>query len=94
MTVILSLKPVQRFLRIRRLLREVRGQRALMAAPGIQDSIRQAAEHRLTTAMTDLVDELNVLDEAGVLTAVAECFALVFGGNIPASPDKMKTSQA
>ena len=85
MTWLVSLNPLQRFLRIRRLLREVRGQRALLGDQRQEERIRRAAELRLARAMTDLIDELNVLDEAGVLNAVTECFVTIFGGKIPAS---------
>ena len=80
MAALLSLKPVQRYLRIPRLLREVRGQRALLAERGLEERMRRAAELRLVTAMTDLIDEMNELDAGGVLDAVAECFATIFGG--------------
>lgn len=89
MTALLSLKPVQRFLRIRRLLREVRGQRALLQAR-CEERVRRAAELRLARAMTDLIDEMNMLDEAGVLNAVAECFAIIFGGSFPAGQNGTK----
>jgi len=80
MAALLSLRPTQRYFRIRRLLREVRGQRALLEDRRTEEQMRRAAELRLTTAMTDLVDELNTLDTGGVLDAVAECFATIFGG--------------
>lgn len=90
MPALLSLKPVQRFRRVRRLLAEVRGQRALLSDRGTEERIRRSAEARLATAMIDLVDELNALDEAGVLNAVARCFAIIFGGEAPAGPDGTK----
>ena len=83
MAALFSLKPVQRFRRVRRLLAEVRGQRVLLSDKGVEERIRRSAEERLARAMIDLVDELNTLDEAGVLDAVAECFATIFGGDAP-----------
>ena len=85
MTWLVSLNPLQRFLRIRRLLREVRGQRALLRDQRQEVRIHRAAEQRLARAMTDLIDEMNQLDEAGVLNAVAECFVAIFGGTLPAN---------
>ena len=75
-----SLKPTQRYLRVRRLLREVRGQRALLADRGMPERIRLAAELRLSAATADLIDEMNELDACGVLDAVATCFVALFGG--------------
>lgn len=75
-----ALTPVQRLRRVRRLLREVQGQRALLASPRIPAGTRAAAEGRIATATADALAELILLEETGVMEALDECFVLFFRG--------------
>jgi hypothetical protein len=92
MAVLLGLTPVQRLLRVRRLLREVRGQRALLADKTIKGPIHHAAERRVALATIDLLDELLTLDQGGVLDVVAECFATVFAEDLATRMNQPKAN--
>ena len=77
-----SLTPMQRLRRVRRLVREMQGQRALLtAAPEPRDAVD--ARERLIEATGELVAELMLLESAGIMAAVEECFLTIFGGDVP-----------
>lgn len=75
-----ALTPVQRLRRVRRLLREVQGQRVLLADPRLPARTHADAEGRIATATADALAELILLEETGVMEAVDECFVLFFRG--------------
>ena len=76
-----SLTPMQRIRRVRRLVREMQGQRALLlSAPAPRDAVD--ARERLIEASGDLFAELAFLETAGVMAAVEECFVTIFGGDL------------
>lgn len=75
---LVSLTPIQRIRRVRRLVRELKGQRALIATPPRGFDSLKAAD-RFTQAARILFDELSVLEETGTLAAVEECFIAIFG---------------
>lgn len=84
-----SLRPIQRIRRIRRLVRELQGQRVLIATPPRGFDSLKAAD-RFTQAARSLIAELQVLEETGTLAAVEECFVAIFGdAGTPASPDTL-----
>lgn len=77
------LSPLQRIRRVRRLLREIPGQRALIsAAPKGRDG--NAARARLIDLTVDLLAELLFLEDAEIMAAVEECLIVIFGGEVPA----------
>lgn len=83
-----SLTPMQRLRRVRRLVREMQGQRALLtAAPEPRDAVD--ARERLIEATGELVAELMFLESAGIMAAVEECFFTIFGGDLsPVMPSE------
>ena len=75
-----SLTPMQRIRRVRRLVREMQGQRALLnAAPEPRDAAD--ARERLIEASGEVFAELMFLESAGIMAAVEECFLTIFGGD-------------
>lgn len=75
---LLSLSPIQRWRRIRRLVREIQGQGALCAHTHCPSEMRAAAALRRETASANVLAELSILEETGVLQVIEECFGLVF----------------
>lgn len=84
------LTPLQRIRRVRRFVREMEGQRALLCG---RAEARDAAgaRARLLEVSGDLFAELLFLESAGVLHAVEECFIAIFGGGPPFEPSPEPT---
>lgn len=77
-----SQTPLQRIRRVRRLVREMQGQHALLSgAPEPRDAAD--ARERLIEASGDAFAELMFLESAGIMAAVEECFLTIFGGDWP-----------
>ncbi len=85
MTALLALSPIQRFRRIRRLLQELQGQTAVMRHPLTGRETRAAAD-RMVEATEAIIAEMQILEDAGVMSALEECFLAIFGAD--ARPEK------
>ncbi|WP_151720197.1 hypothetical protein [Gemmobacter serpentinus] len=77
-----SLSPLQRIRRVRRLVREMQGQRALLQS-SLEPRDAADARTRLVEASGDLFAELMWLEGAGIMAAVEECIVTIFGCHRP-----------